>query len=263
MSTDAIKADGRCFDPRFGMLRKDVEVGSDALLSPLIRSAYGLERGGTCAVGARAIQSFFAEYYGTKNTQDEDKSWRQIDQDWLASTETLALRLNDEVNNTSLAIAIELPNTKKVLLFPGDAQRGSWISWGNLEWEVEGKTVKAKELLGRTVFYKVGHHGSHNATLSGEATSDYANLAWLGTGKFKDEFVAVIPANTQWAKDKQGWTHPLPSIEEAVRAKAQGRLFRSDIDNVSKPDNVTNAEWANFERQEARLYFQYTVLDPA
>ena len=50
------------------------------------------------------------------------------------------MRLNDEVNNTSLVIAIELANTGTVLLFSGDAQRGNWISWSNLEWKPDGES---------------------------------------------------------------------------------------------------------------------------
>jgi hypothetical protein len=43
-----------------------------------------------------------------------------------------------------------------VLLFPGDAQ------WGT--WKLNLDDPRRVELLGRTTFYKVGHHGSHNAT---------------------------------------------------------------------------------------------------
>jgi beta-lactamase superfamily II metal-dependent hydrolase len=257
-----INAEGRCFDLRFGMLRKDVEHGTEALLEPLIRSAYGLERGSSVAAKeVETIRTFFAEHYGKKNVADAGMSWRQIDADWLATSESLALRLNNEVNNTSLVIAIELPKSGKVLLFPGDAQRGNWVSWSKCKWNVDGKTVTAKDLLGRTVFYKVGHHGSHNATLSGELTSDYANLSWLGRGKFKDDFVAVIPANTKWAKEKQKWTHPLPAIEEALKEKAFGRVFRSDVDKVPKPEDINKSEWNKFKKRETALFFEYTVLD--
>ena len=31
---------------------------------------------------------------------------------------------------------------------------------------MDGKTVTGPDLLKRAIFYKVGHHGSHNATLS-------------------------------------------------------------------------------------------------
>ena len=45
--------------------------------------------------------------------------WRRIDDDWLYSAETLALKLNTGINNTSLVLAFELPQSKKVLFFAG------------------------------------------------------------------------------------------------------------------------------------------------
>ena len=42
------------------------------------------------------------------------------------------------------------------LLFPGDAQFGAW--------EHVRKNPKAMELIRNVDFYKIGHHGSHNAT---------------------------------------------------------------------------------------------------
>ncbi|MCB0640463.1 MAG: hypothetical protein KDC44_02440 [Phaeodactylibacter sp.] len=202
---------------------------------------------------------FFAEYLHKKN------DWRRIDGDWLAAAEMLALRLNSEVNNTSLVLAIELPKTKKVLLFTGDAQRGNWISWTDGTWQQDdGSEVTAKELLSRTVLYKVGHHGSHNATLKGTANSDYANLQWMGQGQYKSEFVAMIPANKGWAYGKsRPWKHPLKSIERALERKTKGRLFRTDQDKLTKPEEVEEATWKQFMKQveETRLYLQYHVED--
>src|SRR5207248_10959926 len=94
-----------------------------------------------------------------------DVTWRRIDQVWLGSAEQLALALDSATNNTSLAFAIELADTGKVLLFPADAQVGNWLSWHSLRWEEDSRTVTAADLLARTQFFKVGHHGSHNATL--------------------------------------------------------------------------------------------------
>ncbi len=94
--------------------------------------------------------------------------WRQIESDWLGAAGTLALQLDSDTNNTSLALAIELSPGGKVLLFPGDAQVGNWLSWHALHWTREGepeRSVDAADLLRRTAFYKVGHHASHNATL--------------------------------------------------------------------------------------------------
>jgi beta-lactamase superfamily II metal-dependent hydrolase len=66
----------------------------------------------------------------------------------------LVVALEKAVNGTSLVLAFEVGDA--VLLFPGDAQWGTW------NWMLEDEG--ARKLLERTCFYKVGHHGSHNAT---------------------------------------------------------------------------------------------------
>ena len=81
----------------------------------------------------------------------------------------MALQLDSATNNTSLVLAIELGG-KDVLLFVGDAQAGNWRSWESCTWTAndkknEPRSVTAADLLNRTIFYKVGHHGSHNATM--------------------------------------------------------------------------------------------------
>lgn len=193
--------------------------------------------------------------------------WRRIDQDWLDSAEGLALRLNNEVNNTSLVLAFELPKTGKVLLFTGDAQRGNWIGWSDLSWQDDaGQTTSAKDLLGRCVLYKVGHHGSHNATLNGRDSDPHANIGWMARGSFADDFVAMIPANTAWALGKsQPWVHPLPQIEAALMAKAKGRVFRSDRDQIPRPDaaQLSDAAWDQFQSHinETDLFFEYSIED--
>lgn len=213
-------------------------------------------------------RDYLRQTYGGPDPDPNDPNdWRRIDYDWLGMSEALALRLNDEVNNTSLVLAFELPNTGRVLLFSGDAQRGNWLGWSNLEWTLGDETkVTAKELLGRCVLYKVGHHGSHNATLNGNDQDDYANLGWMARGAFADEFVAMIPANTKWAMNKtRPWLHPLPEIEAALHKKARGRVFRSDLDKVEKPDPsiLSEAEWQAFlKRTSTKLrFFDYVIED--
>jgi len=91
-----------------------------------------------------------------------------------------------------------------VMLFPGDAEYGSWNSWHAIPWAEKGRGKKAdgspkdltEDLLNRTVFYKVAHHLSHNGTarrkgselmidkdLTAMATLDYAVISesWTGT----------------------------------------------------------------------------------
>jgi hypothetical protein len=190
--------------------------------------------------------------------------WRRIDYDWLASTENLAIKLNRGTNNTSLVLAFELPKTKKVLLFVGDAQRGNWISWGDVTWSIDQSEITTKDLLSRTVLYKVGHHGSHNATLNGSAEDTYANLSWMAQDQNSEEFTAMITAVNEWAMTKNNppWRHPLPSIKEALIEKTQGRVFQTDSD-LEKPDDVPNTLWKEFMSRvvEHELYFDYKIFD--
>ena len=85
------------------------------------------------------------------------------------------------MNNSSLAVAFELPGGH-TLIFPGDAQFGNWLSWDRVEFKDEsGKAlpVTTKQLLNRAVVYKVGHHGSHNATpveFLDEVLPDHASI---------------------------------------------------------------------------------------
>jgi beta-lactamase superfamily II metal-dependent hydrolase len=71
-----------------------------------------------------------------------------------APAERLALALDSVRNNTSLVILFRYRG--KSLLFPGDAQWGSWQSWIG--------TDKSRQLLNELDFLKVAHHGSENAT---------------------------------------------------------------------------------------------------
>lgn len=87
-------------------------------------------------------------------------AWRRIDRLDLDSAPDIALQMDKYTNNTSLVLAFEFEN-RDVILFPGDAQVGSWDSWFQIK---KPAFPDVTELLQRTVFYKVGHHGSHNAT---------------------------------------------------------------------------------------------------
>lgn len=66
----------------------------------------------------------------------------------------ITVALEKAVNGTSLVLAFEIDDA--VLFFPGDAQWGTWDKILD-----SSKTV---ELLSWAKFWKVGHHGSHNAT---------------------------------------------------------------------------------------------------
>jgi beta-lactamase superfamily II metal-dependent hydrolase len=182
---------------------------------------------------------FFARHYFNGAEND----WRRIDATWLEPAETMALQLDAATNNTSLVLAVEIVATGEVLLFPGDAQAGSWMSWQSLAWEHQGRSVTAKDLLARTVFYKVGHHGSHNATLKD-----------LGLELMtSDALTAMIPVDHAVAVKKRWTKMPLPDLVGRLKDKANGRVLRAD-DNTAKPadlaalrpDNVSPGQWKAF-----------------
>ncbi len=145
-------------------------------------------------------------------------------------------------------IAIERIGDGKVLLFPGDAQEGNWLSWHDpsIKWEVTGASGKtapvvAKDLLERTVFYKVGHHSSHNAT---------AKAKGLEMMTSQPELTAFIPVDREVAlgrSPKGTWKMPARQLYRRLLESCQGRVVRSDIGwaaNVKKGTRGTESEFA-------------------
>ncbi len=198
-----------------------------------------------------------------QNARQDDQGWRRIDEDWLGAAGTLALQLDSYTNNTSLALAIELVWTKKVLLFVADAQIGNWLSWDNLSWAVPDatgvmQTIRIGDLLARAVLYKVGHHGSFNATVRG--------LGAVPKGlelMTSPDLVAMVPVNHEMAVKKR-WDMPFDPLLQRLEEKTGQRVMRVD-DAYPKPQPVgmNNAAWQAFRAsfEETALYMQYTVTD--
>ena len=201
---------------------------------------------------AREMPWFQKHYWGEAEGEPFlDQSWRRIDSEWLQSAGQIALQLDSDTNNTSLALAIELVESGRVLLFPADAQVGNWLSWKDLRWTVrnaagERVEVTGPDLLKRTVLYKVGHHGSHNATLREFGLE-------LMTS---DELVAMLPVSRKMAL-KKGWKKmPFEPLMNRLSEKTNGRILRVDDSKPLDPsiwrrflDNVTERE----------LYFEYKI----
>jgi hypothetical protein len=146
------------------------------------------------------------------------QSWRRIDHDWLSAGAGLGMQLDAKTNNTSLVLAFEFVDSGRVMLFTGDAQVGNWLGWQSLKWKVADKTVTGPDLLGRTVYYKVGHHGSENATLKQKG---------LELMKQAD-FSAFIPTNQKDAKNVGWGAMPFKSILKDLEKHASGRVIRAD-----------------------------------
>jgi hypothetical protein len=95
---------------------------------------------------------------------------------------------------------------KAYLLFPGDAQ------WGT--WQNALKDPEFGDLLAKTNFLKVGHHGSHNAT-----PKDFVEQILA-----KDGFAAMVCTR----ETKKFKRIPLPSLLTALGKHSGNRIARSD-----------------------------------
>lgn len=180
----------------------------------------------------------WAREWGDLAKSYNDEPVRKIDRDWLNTAAELALQLDSYTNNTSLVLAFELTDSKEVLLFVGDAQVGNWESWANVKFG--DNNVSVADLLARTVFYKVGHHGSHNATLKQGGLE----------GMTSPKLVAAIPVDEGFARNSKHWDMPAGPLLAALKEKTAGRVLRGDSDfpeNSAKPDNLADNDWAEFQ----------------
>jgi hypothetical protein len=112
------------------------------------------------------------------------------------------------------------------------------MSWEPLEWKVtekrRSKVVTSGELLERTVLYKVGHHGSHNATMRAK-----------GLELMKSEqLVAMVPVDRRTAK-KMKWNMPFPSLWSRLIEMTDGRII--DLERgVPEPSGGPSEAWTKF-----------------
>lgn len=196
-------------------------------------------------------------YYDKKN------EWRNITTDWLQNAGTLALNLDSYTNNTSLVIAIQFEPDGKVLLFTADAQIGSWLSWTQpeeggsnpkLQWSNASgsKKITAYDLLEKTVFYKVGHHASHNATAKKHGLELMTN----------HELAAMIPVDEEVAKKqgKKGWKMPAADLYERLLEKTRGRIIRLDKGNLIK-HGIDGVPEGSKPTQQQRQLFNANVTE--
>lgn len=184
-----------------------------------------------------------------------DDKWRKIDKDWLNQAEALALFMDKFTNNSSLVMAIELVGSGKVLLFPADAQTGNWASWKDVAWKND--KMSTDSLLKRTVFYKVGHHASHNATLveAFEKMNDPRLTA----------FIPVHKEDPNIAK-KGGWKMPADNLYEEIKKRTANRVLR--MDGVDPPEcqpqlQPAMASWAEIgvTPKTTKLYIELNIAD--
>ncbi len=192
---------------------------------------------------------FFQRHYWAESVGDEParerveptQTWRRIDNDWLDSATSLALKLDEDTNNTSLVLAIELGKPEDdgpVLLFAADAQVGNWLSWPDVTWDnYHGRRIAGRDLLQRTEIYKVGHHASHNATLRQGGLEEMKKLK-----------LALIPTDSDMAKKVKWGTLPWQPLLTALATATGDRVIRTD---AKLPGPISG-----FRVTEHKLYFE-------
>jgi beta-lactamase superfamily II metal-dependent hydrolase len=133
--------------------------------------------------------------------QDDRGAVRGAGQEGL--DQAAATATDSALNATSLMLVLRIGRAS--LLFPGDAQWGTWKrALANTEF---------RDLLSETDFYKIGHHGSANAT-----PVEFVEEV-LG-----DTFLAMASVNptSRWP------LIPKAELLKALKGKAHGRVARSD-----------------------------------
>jgi beta-lactamase superfamily II metal-dependent hydrolase len=139
-----------------------------------------------------------------------DAEDRKLLEQLASDPEALAFALDQALNNTSVVALFEYRG--KYLLFPGDAQYGNWNYWLSQQ--------GSDELLADIDFYKVGHHGSFNATPK-------KAVAKMTQGKF------AAMASTQsvpWA------SIPLAKLVTAVQERASGYVQSDSMPVKDAPE---------------------------
>ncbi len=199
------------YEQALGLFKANIEPAMDDLAEDIQVPFATMD--GISMASARDASFFADNYFGGPD-------WRRVDADWMLAADSLALALDNMTNNTSLVLAIELEGAD-VLLFAADAQVGNWLSWAECKWDVKGRTVTGEDLMRRTIFYKVGHHGSHNATLKERGLDLMDSLQ-----------TAVIPVDQEMAKKKKWGAMPLTPLVSALKDKtsSKGFVLRTDKD---------------------------------
>jgi ribonuclease BN (tRNA processing enzyme) len=122
--------------------------------------------------------------------------------------------VDDVLNNTSLILLLEAGEKK--LLFSGDAQGENW-AWA-LEYADDATRPHYRELLEDVDLYKVGHHGSRNAT----PRSLYA--LWEDREREMVSLMSTLPG--KHGSPTKGTEVPRKTLAAAL--SQLGPLFRSD-----------------------------------
>jgi beta-lactamase superfamily II metal-dependent hydrolase len=177
------------------------------------------------------------------STQDADAA-RSVMQTVLGQSQpgaalTAAKQLNSFLNNQSLVILFTFKGKK--LLFVGDAQAGNWEHW-LFETDTPDKAASgaiktaAQQILTSIDFYKVGHHGSGNATPKPAVRA-------MGLGGKKFAAMCSTQADVYGTEDPEDETKgtEVPRVPLLTQLASESNFVRSDQIPVTSNDKVVVA----------------------
>lgn len=162
-------------------------------------------------------------------------------------------KLDGTLNNQSLVVLFNC-NGKK-LLFVGDAQWGNWAYWlygKSVSGADPGISDRAKEILGSIDFYKVGHHGSTNATpIPAVAALNEGSAAMCST------------ATGAYGNPARKTEVPRTALMDALESHTGNRMVRSDWipAGTTKADPQAKDELPDLPEgfTTGALYIDYTL----
>lgn len=158
-----------------------------------------------------------------------------------------AKQLNSFLNNQSLVVLFGFKGKK--LLFVGDAQAGNWEHW-LFETDTPDKlasgtmSAQARQILDSIDFYKVGHHGSSNATpkIVAEALTQNSHGPACMCSTEKDVYGTEDPEDP--AKGTE-----VPRIPLLAKLQATKAFVRSDQIDIKFNSDTQSAEAVQVKAQ--------------
>jgi hypothetical protein len=184
-------------------------------------------------------------YYAQANIEQAVKDAQP---DMLAANAT---QMDNTLNNQSLVVLFGFQG--KHLLFAGDAQ---WGNWENFLYGGKAGTVgstaltdSSKSILASIDFYKVGHHGSTNAT-----PKDALNA-------MRDGCVAMCSTEPGcYGRAARGTEVPRAPLLDAIEKKTNKQLARSDQVSAGTAEATqTLGPLANIFSSPGSLYIDYSL----
>ena len=178
-----------------------------------------------------------------------------------------AQKADNTINNQSLVVYFEFGG--KTMLFAGDAQWGNWDNFlfdgANVD-DTTPLTGPSKAMLANLDFYKVGHHGSRNATPKPALEN------------MRDGVVAMCSTQPgaygsapDTKKGKGDTRVPQQPLLDALNAKTKQHLARSDqvgvsgsgvtLDqkNVQQATDTTDPLPSIFKKDDVKGYIDYEM----